>query len=55
VLKHVQGEIKRAKYLATRYGARSTPSLVVNGKYLVNLSRETLDVLDFLLRKELML
>lgn len=50
----VTSEINRAKNLAIRYGAHSTPSLIVNGKYLVTLSRETLDIVDFLVRKEMM-
>lgn len=48
----VNTEINRARNLAIQVGARSTPSLIVNGKYLVRLSRNTLDVVDFLAAKE---
>jgi thiol:disulfide interchange protein DsbA len=51
----VNSQINRAKNLAIQYDARSTPSMIVNGKYLVNLSRQTLDIVDFLVRKELMM
>lgn len=48
----VNSEINRAKNQAIQAGARSTPSLIVNGKYLVSLSGETLDIVDFLVNKE---
>ncbi|MDG2176015.1 MAG: thiol:disulfide interchange protein DsbA/DsbL [Gammaproteobacteria bacterium] len=48
----VNSEINRAKNQAIQAGARSTPSLIVNGKYLVALSQETLDIVDFLVNKE---
>lgn len=44
--------INRAKTLATQYMPRSTPSMIVNGKYLVGPSRDMLDIVDFLVRKE---
>ena len=50
----VNTAINRAKNQAIAYGARSTPSLIVNGKYLVSLSANTLDIVDFLVAKELM-
>lgn len=49
----VNTEINRAKSLALQAAARSTPSMIVNGKYLVTLSRDTLDIVDFLVQKEL--
>ena len=48
----VNSEINRARNQAIQAGARSTPSLIVNGKYLVALSQETLDIVDFLVSKE---
>ena len=50
----VNSQVNRARNLAIQYGALSTPSLVVNGKYLVTLSLQTLDIVDFLVQKELM-
>ena len=48
----VNSQINRAKNLAIQYDVRSTPSLIVNGKYLVTLSQQTLDIVDFLVNKE---
>lgn len=50
----VSSEINRAKTLASSLGVRSTPSMIVNGKYIVTLSHQTLDIVDFLVQKELM-
>ena len=50
----VNTAINRAKTTAIQAGARSTPSLIVNGKYLVSLSSNTLDIVDYLVQKELL-
>ena len=50
----VNTEIKRARSTAVQAGAINTPSIIVNGKYLVSYSRNTLDIVDFLVQKELL-
>src|SRR5690606_16440285 len=49
----VTSSINRARNMARQYGLRTAPSLVVNGKYLVAASNEALDIVDFLIAKEL--
>lgn len=45
--------INRAHQLARYYDLRATPSLVVNGKYLVPASSKALAIVDFLIDQEM--
>ena len=47
----VQTKANRAAALMRRYGIRSVPALVVDGRYRVNNSAEVLQVTDYLLNK----
>lgn len=44
--------INRADQQARQYAVRATPSLVVNGRYLVPASNQALDIVDFLIARE---
>ncbi|WP_300632122.1 thiol:disulfide interchange protein DsbA [Pseudomonas sp.] len=53
----IQGQIKKAKELAQKYGVQGVPTLIVNGKYRFDLGstggpEETLNVADQLIAKE---
>jgi len=53
----VETRIKRAKTLASRYGLRGVPAIIVNGKYLVSNrmtggNANTIKVINFLVKKE---
>jgi len=47
----VQTKANRAAALMRRYGIRSVPALVVDGRYRVNNSAEVLQVTDYLVNK----
>ena len=47
----VQTKANRAAALMRRYGIRSVPALVVDGRYRVNNSAEIMQVTDYLLTK----
>lgn len=54
----VEAKVKRSKEMSVRYRAEATPSIVVNGKYIMNPDQagkslnDMLKVVDFLVEKE---
>ena len=54
----VRTKVNQAEKRMNDYGIRSTPNMIVNGKYLVTTSenvrtqQEMLDIVDFLVEKE---
>lgn len=51
---NVNTRLNQARQEARHYGSqlRGTPSLIINGKYIVTLSQDTLDIANFLIGKE---
>lgn len=48
----IKNAVARAERTARAYGVTGTPTLVVNGKYIIKSSREMLNVANFLISRE---